>query len=86
MSNPATEKVKRSFDFSKFDNIDISDDEDTFHPNIEKNFNVRINQTVRRQQTHIQFASRLGLFVFLYCNIGVLPAAWAKNSVLIWNK
>jgi len=43
----ATEKVKHSFDYSKFNNIDVSDDEDTFHPNIEKNFNIKINRQVR---------------------------------------
>ncbi|CAD7975865.1 unnamed protein product [Amoebophrya sp. A25] len=41
------EKVKRSFDYSRFNNIDISDDEETFHPNIEKNFNIKINKQVR---------------------------------------
>lgn len=40
-------KVHRAFDMSKWDNIDISDDEKTFHPNIENNFNVKINRTVR---------------------------------------
>jgi len=42
-----TEKVHRAFDLSKWDNIDISDDETTFHPNIENNFNIKINRTVR---------------------------------------
>lgn len=41
------DKVKRAFDLSKWDNIDISDDESTFHPNIENSFNVKINRTVR---------------------------------------
>ena len=41
------EKVVRAFDYSRFNNIDISDDEDTFHPNIEKNFNIKINKQVR---------------------------------------
>jgi len=40
-------KVKHAFDLSKWDNIDISDDETTFHPNIENSFNVKINRTVR---------------------------------------
>eukprot|EP00397_Hematodinium_sp_SG-2012_P018399 GEMP01018847.1.p1 GENE.GEMP01018847.1~~GEMP01018847.1.p1 ORF type:complete len:411 (+),score=118.72 GEMP01018847.1:59-1291(+) len=42
-----TEKVNRAFDLSKWDNIDISDDESTFHPNIEDTFNIKINRTVR---------------------------------------
>lgn len=41
------ETVSRAFDYSKFDNIDESDDEDRMHPNIEKSFNVRINKQVR---------------------------------------
>lgn len=47
-----TEKVKRAFDLSKWDNIDISDDESTFHPNIENSFNVKINRTVRDRRDH----------------------------------
>ncbi|CAD7946900.1 unnamed protein product [Amoebophrya sp. A120] len=47
MTNNQSEKVVRAFDYSKFNNIDISDDEDNFHPNIEKNFNIRINKEVR---------------------------------------
>jgi len=39
--------LKRAFDLSKWDNIDLSDDETTFHPNIENNFNIKINRTVR---------------------------------------
>ncbi len=50
MPKQQTEKVNRAFDYSKFDNIDISDDEDSFHPNIEKNFNIRINRTVRERK------------------------------------
>jgi len=46
------EKVVRSFDYSKFDNIDISDDEETFHPNIENNFNVKINRHVRDRKIY----------------------------------
>lgn len=41
------EKVNRAFDYSRFDNIDVSDDEEKFHPNIEKNFNIKINRHVR---------------------------------------
>lgn len=41
------ERVKHAFDYSKFNNIDVSDDEETFHPNIEKNFNIKINRQVR---------------------------------------
>jgi len=36
-----------AFDYSKWDNIDLSDDEDTFHPNIHKDFMVRINREQR---------------------------------------
>jgi len=34
-------------DYSKFDRIEISDDEDTFHPNLDKNLNVRVNRITR---------------------------------------
>jgi len=46
-ARPGKEKVARAFDSSRFDHIDISDDEESFHPNIEKNFNIKINRTVR---------------------------------------
>mmetsp|Transcript_59065 Transcript_59065/g.149637 ORF Transcript_59065/g.149637 Transcript_59065/m.149637 type:complete len:331 (+) Transcript_59065:83-1075(+) len=35
------------FDYSKWDRIELSDDEDTFHPNLDKNLNVRVNRITR---------------------------------------
>lgn len=52
------EKVKRSFDYSKFNNIDVSDDEESFHPNIEKNFNIKINRHVRDRKIDEQEAEK----------------------------
>mmetsp|Transcript_6212 Transcript_6212/g.14419 ORF Transcript_6212/g.14419 Transcript_6212/m.14419 type:complete len:323 (-) Transcript_6212:61-1029(-) len=35
------------FDYSKWDRIELSDDEDTFHPNLDKNLNIRVNRITR---------------------------------------
>eukprot|EP00933_Yihiella_yeosuensis_P044430 TRINITY_DN39554_c0_g1_i1.p1 TRINITY_DN39554_c0_g1~~TRINITY_DN39554_c0_g1_i1.p1 ORF type:complete len:325 (+),score=99.34 TRINITY_DN39554_c0_g1_i1:77-1051(+) len=35
------------FDYSKWDRLEISDDEDTFHPNLDKGLNVRVNRITR---------------------------------------
>jgi cell division cycle protein 37 len=36
-----------SFDYSKWDKLELSDDEDTFHPNLDKNLNIRVNRITR---------------------------------------
>jgi len=38
---------KLSFDYSKWDRLEISDDEDTHHPNLDKNLNIRVNRITR---------------------------------------
>lgn len=38
---------KLSFDYAKWDRLEISDDEDTFHPNLDKGLNVRVNRITR---------------------------------------
>lgn len=38
---------KLSFDYSKWDRLEISDDEETFHPNLDKGLNVRVNRITR---------------------------------------
>jgi cell division cycle protein 37 len=38
---------KLSFDYSKWDRLELSDDEDTFHPNLDKNLNIRVNRITR---------------------------------------
>lgn len=35
------------FNYSKWDRLEISDDEDTHHPNLDKNLNVRVNRITR---------------------------------------
>eukprot|EP00930_Biecheleria_cincta_P099080 TRINITY_DN90734_c0_g1_i1.p1 TRINITY_DN90734_c0_g1~~TRINITY_DN90734_c0_g1_i1.p1 ORF type:complete len:328 (-),score=95.35 TRINITY_DN90734_c0_g1_i1:120-1103(-) len=35
------------FDYSKWDRLEISDDEDTFHPNLDKGLNIRVNRITR---------------------------------------
>jgi len=35
------------FDYSKWDRLEVSDDEDTFHPNLDKGLNVRVNRITR---------------------------------------
>lgn len=35
------------FDYSKWDRIELSDDEDTFHPNLDKSLNMRVNRITR---------------------------------------
>lgn len=35
------------FDYSKWDKLEISDDEDTFHPNLDTGLNVRVNRITR---------------------------------------
>lgn len=42
------------FDYSKWDRLELSDDEDTFHPNLDKGLNVRVNRITRdRKETEI---------------------------------
>lgn len=36
-----------SFDYSKWDRLEISDDEDTFHPNLDTGLNIRVNRITR---------------------------------------
>lgn len=36
-----------SFDYAKWDRLEISDDEDTFHPNLDKGLNIRVNRITR---------------------------------------
>jgi cell division cycle protein 37 len=38
---------KLSFDYSKWDRLELSDDEDSFHPNLDKNLNIRVNRITR---------------------------------------
>jgi cell division cycle protein 37 len=38
------------FDYSKWDKIDLSDDEETFHPNIDNNLMIRINREQRERR------------------------------------
>jgi len=38
---------KLAFDYSKWDRLELSDDEDTFHPNLDKNLNIRVNRITR---------------------------------------
>jgi len=38
---------KLSFDYSKWDRLELSDDEDTHHPNLDKNLNIRVNRITR---------------------------------------
>jgi len=40
-------KSNLSFDYSKWDRLEISDDEDTFHPNLDTGLNVRVNRITR---------------------------------------
>jgi cell division cycle protein 37 len=35
------------FDYSKWDRLEISDDEETHHPNLDKNLNIRVNRITR---------------------------------------
>lgn len=35
------------FDYSKWDRLEISDDEETFHPNLDNGLNVRVNRITR---------------------------------------
>jgi cell division cycle protein 37 len=35
------------FDYSKWDKLELSDDEDTHHPNLDKNLNIRVNRITR---------------------------------------
>jgi cell division cycle protein 37 len=36
-----------TFDYAKWDRLEISDDEDSFHPNLDKNLNIRVNRMTR---------------------------------------
>jgi len=38
---------KLAFDYSKWDRLELSDDEDTFHPNLDNNLNIRVNRITR---------------------------------------
>jgi cell division cycle protein 37 len=39
--------MSKPFDYSKWDRLELSDDEDTFHPNLDKNLNIRVNRITR---------------------------------------
>jgi len=38
---------KLSFDYSKWDRLELSDDEETHHPNLDKNLNIRVQRITR---------------------------------------
>lgn len=38
---------KFTIDYAKWDRLEISDDEDSFHPNLDKNLNIRVNRITR---------------------------------------
>lgn len=38
---------KLSFDYAKWDRLEISDDEETFHPNLDTGLNIRVNRITR---------------------------------------
>jgi len=39
--------MSKGFDYSKWDRLEISDDEETFHPNLDKGLNIRVNRITR---------------------------------------
>lgn len=39
--------MAKGFDYSKWDRLEISDDEDTFHPNLDNGLNTRVNRITR---------------------------------------
>mmetsp|Transcript_979 Transcript_979/g.2974 ORF Transcript_979/g.2974 Transcript_979/m.2974 type:complete len:328 (-) Transcript_979:73-1056(-) len=39
--------MSKGFDYSKWDRLELSDDEDSFHPNLDKNLNIRVNRITR---------------------------------------
>mmetsp|Transcript_5444 Transcript_5444/g.9481 ORF Transcript_5444/g.9481 Transcript_5444/m.9481 type:complete len:327 (-) Transcript_5444:124-1104(-) len=39
--------MAKPFDYSKWDRLELSDDEDTFHPNLDKGLNIRVNRITR---------------------------------------
>ncbi|CAK8998774.1 unnamed protein product [Durusdinium trenchii] len=41
---------RSGFDYSKWDRLEISDDEDTFHPNLDKGLNIRVNRITRERK------------------------------------
>eukprot|EP00438_Fugacium_kawagutii_P031096 Skav204638 [mRNA] locus=scaffold1712:400341:403869:- [translate_table: standard] len=52
---------RSGFDYSKWDRLEISDDEawDTFHPNLDKGLNIRVNRITRdRKEDEINEAPR----------------------------
>lgn len=36
-----------SFNYSKWDKLEISDDEETYHPNLDTGLNIRVNRITR---------------------------------------
>ena len=42
--------AKKGFSYSKWDNIELSDDEDNFHPNIDNNLMIRLQREKREQR------------------------------------
>lgn len=39
--------MSKPFDYSKWDRLEISDDEETFHPNLDTGLNIRVNRITR---------------------------------------
>lgn len=39
--------MSKPFDYSKWDRLEVSDDEETFHPNLDTGLNVRVNRITR---------------------------------------
>eukprot|EP00439_Symbiodinium_sp_Y106_P059933 s727_g8.t2 len=42
--------AQSGFDYAKWDRLEISDDETTFHPNLDKGLNIRVNRITRERK------------------------------------
>jgi len=65
--------MSKPFDYSKWDNIELSDDEDDVHPNIDKDswFRLKHRSRVEREEKEEKDKKKINEEVSLYCVVWV---------------
>ena len=72
--------MSKPFDYSKWDNIELSDDEDDVHPNIDKDswFRLKHRSRVEREDKEEKDKKKINEEVSLYC------VGWVYVCILLF--
>ena len=82
--------MSKPFDYSKWDNIELSDDEDDVHPNIDKDswFRLKHRSRVEREEKEEKDKKKINEEVSLYCicidDVVVLVCILGRSVVMFY--